>query len=229
MTTSVRAAVSWSGGKDSCLALLRAADEGLIAKTLLTMMDPGGPSKSHALPAAVLAAQAGAMGRHWLPVEAELSQYGVAFDAALRMLEGTGHTHMIFGDIDLQAHRDWLEPACRKTGLEPAFPLWGLQRSHVAREVIERAIRARIVCIDEGLLDAGFCGNEYDEGFLSSLPSSVCPCGEGGEFHTVVWDAPCFDRPLRLSRSAQRRVVSAPPLAPTTLVFEQPLLQEECK
>ena len=218
--------MSWSGGKDSCLALLRAADQGLRTESLLTMMEPGGPSKSHALPAPLFAAQAHAMGMRWLPVEAGLSHYAAVFDSALRGLRDTGHTHMIFGDIDLQAHRDWLEPACRKAGIEAVFPLWALPRENVAREVIERGIRARVVCVDTGLLDAGFCGAEYDEAFLARLPAGVCPCGEGGEFHTFVWDAPCFDRPLRLTAGERRRVASMPPLRPTELVFEEPVLRE---
>ena len=224
--SGARAAISWSGGKDSCLALLRAAEDGLPADTLVTMMDPGGPSKSHALPAALFLAQAEAMSRRWLPVEAGLAQYAGVFDAALHELRDTGHTHMIFGDIDLQAHRDWLEPACRKAGLEAVFPLWRLPRESVAQEVIARGILARVVCVDSGLLDAGFCGAEYDDAFLARLPAGVCPCGENGEFHTFVWDSPSFDRPLRLTAGEQRRVASMPPLRPTELVFEEPVLHE---
>lgn len=219
-----RAAVSWSGGKDSCLALLRARRDGHECRTLLTMMDEEGPSKSHALPASLLQAQADAMDLAWLPVTTSLAGYGRAFGEALERLRASGHTHMIFGDIDLQAHRDWLEPACRQARLVAVFPLWGLSRAAVAAEVIAAGIKARLVCVDAGRLSDDFCGAEYDAGLLARLPGDVCPCGEGGEFHTFVWDAPCFRDPLSLGRGPRRRVRSVPPLAPTDLVFEVPEL-----
>lgn len=118
-TSASRAAVSWSGGKDSCLALLRASREGHECGTLLTMMDEEGPSKSHGLPAPLLQAQADAMDLAWLPVASSLAGYRRAFGEALEGLRACGHTHMIFGDIDLQAHRDWLEPVCRQADLVP--------------------------------------------------------------------------------------------------------------
>jgi diphthamide synthase (EF-2-diphthine--ammonia ligase) len=104
------------------------------------------------------------------------------------------------------------------------FPLWGLSRVAVAAEVIAAGIKARLVCVDAGRLSADFCGAEYDAGLLARLPVDVCPCGEGGEFHTFVRDAPCFRYPLSLGRGPQRRVRSVPPLAPTDLVFEVPEL-----
>ena len=181
--------------------------------------------KSHGLPAPLLQAQTDARDLTWLPVAASLAGYGRAFGAALESLRAAGHTHMIFGDIDLQAHRDWLEPACQRADLVAVFPLWGLSRAAVAAEVLAAGIKARLVCVDAGRLSADFCGAEYDADLLTRLPGDVCPCGEGGEFHTFVWDAPCFRYPLSLGRGRQRRVRSAPPLAPTELVFAIPELR----
>ncbi len=222
-----RAAISWSGGKDSCLALLLAVDAGLEVATLVTMQDTDGLSKSHALPAALIEAQARALGRRWLPVATTSTGYANVFAATLAALRDAGHTHIVFGDIDLQAHRDWLDPISRRAGLEPVFPLWGMARPAVARAVLARGIRARVVAIDTRWLDASFCGVDYDEAFIERLPAGVCPCGEGGEFHTFVCDAPGFDRPLSLRRGVPRHVPSSPPLSPTELVFETPLLIEE--
>ena len=223
---SCRAAVSWSGGKDSCLALIRAVESGLSVSTLLTMVDPGGTSKSHALPGRLIAAQAQAMRLAHVGVEAETQDYSRAFFDALNELRDRGHTHMIFGDIDLQAHRDWLEPMCVRARLEAVFPLWEVARRAVADEIIARGIRARLVCVDASLLDESFCGSEFDQELLSRLPAGVCPCGEGGEFHTFVWDAPAFQKPLRLWSGSRVRVASKPPLAPTELVFQIPELIE---
>lgn len=218
------AAISWSAGKDSCLALLRAREAGLEVRTFLTMLDPDGLSKSHALPRELIAAQVAALGGTWQPAIAARSEYGEVFAVQLGQLRASGHTHLVFGDIDLQAHRDWLEPACERAGLQAVFPLWGMPRTAVAREIIERGIRARVVCVDTRWLDESHCGVEYDEAYLARLPAGVCPCGEDGEFHTFVWGGPGFSRSLAISPGAQRRVASQPPLIRTELVFQAPML-----
>ena len=220
-----RTAISWSGGKDSCLALEHAASRGLRADTLLTMVDPGGLSKSHSLPTDLLAAQANALGARLLPVVADVKDYGAVFLATLRSLREAGTTHMVFGDIDLQAHRDWLEPLCRSAEIEAVFPLWGMTRKAVASDILERGIRATVVCVDTRWLDESFCGVPYDQTFLDRLPQGVCPCGENGEFHTFVWDAPSFSEPIRCIDGPARRVRSLPPFAPTEFVFQSPTLR----
>lgn len=211
------AAISWSAGKDSCLALLRAREAGLDVQVFVTMLDPGGASKSHALPREVIAAQVQALGGRWWPVDAVAADYAERFDATLLALHAQGCRQMVFGDIDLRAHRDWLEPRCRKAGLEPHFPLWGQARRRIAEEIIARGIRARLVVVDAGRLDASFCGADYDAALLQRLPVTVCPCGEDGEFHTLVWDAPGFSAPLALQAAPVRLEPSTPPLAPATL------------
>jgi len=214
------AAISWSAGKDSCLALLRARESGLMVDTFVTMLDPDGLSKSHALPGELVCSQVQLLGGVWRPVVAGPGEYGAVFAAELDALRESGHTHMVFGDIDLQAHRDWLEPACVRAGLTAVFPLWGEARAAIAQEVIARGICARLVCVDTRWLDASFCGAAYDADLLARLPPGVCPCGEDGEFHTFVWNAPGFAQPLRLRLVQQRVVASRPPLSPTTLVFQ---------
>ncbi len=225
MTEVPRAAISWSAGKDACLAWLLVREQGLDVTTFVTMLDPDGPSKSHALPRALIEAQVRALGGRWHPVEVAMNDYAAVFAAMLDGLRAAGHTHMVFGDIDLQAHRDWLEPMCRRAGLEAVFPLWLMPRGEVASSIIAHGIRARVVCVDTRWLDDRFCGVEYDEAFIARLPAGVCPCGEGGEFHTFVWDAPGFDGQLALAPGTKRRVPSSPPLSPTTLIFETPSLR----
>ena len=176
------------------------------------------------MPRELIAAQVAALGGTWQPAEAGPGEYGEVFAAQLAQLRASGHTHMVFGDIDLQAHRDWLEPACERAGLQAVFPLWGMARTAVAREIIERGIRARIVCVDTRWLDESHCGVDYDEAYLACLPAGVCPCGEDGEFHTFVWGGPGFSSSLVLSPGVQRRVASQPPLIRTELVFQAPML-----
>jgi diphthine-ammonia ligase len=147
-------------------------------------------------------------------------EYATRFDACLRELVAGGHTHMIFGDIDLQAHRDWLAPACERAGLVPLFPLWGESRAALARELVTRGVQARVVCVDTCRLDASFCGSNYDAAFLARLPAGVCPCGEDGEFHTFVTGGPGFPASLQVIDGARRRLASQPPFTPTEFVFQ---------
>ena len=220
----MKTAISWSAGKDACLALLRVRDAGEQVDTFLTMLDPDGSSKSHGLPASLVSAQVEALGGRWQPAVADSHEYVHVFDEQLRALNAEGHDRMVFGDIDLQAHRDWLEAACARAGLSACFPLWGTSRGQIAREVIDRGIRARIICVDTRWLDESFCGAEYDDPLLARLPDGVCACGENGEFHTFVWNAPGFRTPVAIGGGVRRRVASRPPLAATELVFETPRL-----
>ena len=216
-----QAAISWSAGKDSCLALLRAREQGLRVEHFLTLCDADGKSKSHAIEPALIDAQVRALGG--LPLRVNVAdgvpgEYARCFDQSLHTLRAAGCSHMVFGDIDLQAHRDWLVPRC---GLTPVFALWGEPRAALAREVLRRGIRARIVCVDTALLDARFCGRDYDESLLADLPSGVCPCGEDGEFHTFVYDAPGMQSPLAVVSAGTEAVASVPPFRPTRFVFDR--------
>jgi diphthine-ammonia ligase len=217
-------AISWSGGKDSMLAGVRMREAGARVSLLVTMFDDAGASKSHALPLPLLQAQANALGAELLPVPSAPGRYGEAFHEALLGVRQRGIECMVFGDIDLQAHRDWIEPACARAGVSAAFPLWGRARSSVAREIIDAGIRALVVCVDVPRLGAEWCGRDYDLHFLQSLPPGVCPCAEDGEFHTFVWDGPGFAAPLALQRGVTRVEPSRPPLAPTTLALCMPTL-----
>ena len=219
-TTS--AAISWSAGKDAYLALLHARDAGLQVQHFVTMCEPDGQSKSHALPPALVAAQVAALGGQWWGVDVPAGGYAEAFSSTLARLRAGGVQAMVFGDIDLQAHRDWLEPACSQAGLQAVFPLWGRSRHGIAAEVIVRGIQARLVCVDLARLDASFCGAAYDAALLARLPPGVCPAGEDGEFHTVVLNGPGMAAPLQVQTLPQRRLATQPPWRPTTLLF-QPL------
>lgn len=218
--TSPRAAISWSAGKDSCLAWLLAREQGLDVSTFLTMCEPDGTSKSHALVPALIEAQVQAAGGSWRAARVPPGEYARVFDAELARLAAEGHAHLVFGDIDLAAHRDWLEPACARAGLNAVFPLWGMARADVAQAILARGIRARLVCVDTRWLDASFCGRDYDAALLAQLPSGVCPCGEGGEFHTFVFDAPGFSDVLPIANGAQRVVQARPPMPPVELVMQ---------
>ncbi len=188
---------SWSGGKDSCLAVARAMAAGVRVSTLLTMFEEKGErSRSHGLPPELLGAQAAAMGCRWRSRAATWRGYEQAFVEELHELGASGHTHGIFGDIDLQAHRDWEEKVCAAAGIEAVLPLWQEDRLRLADEFWNAGFRAVVVCTDDRFLPHEYCGRAYDRQFVNSLPAGVDACGENGEFHTFVFDGPLFARPV---------------------------------
>jgi len=189
----VKSFFSWSGGKDSMLALHRALDAGHDVRALLAMFDETGErSRSHALPPALMRAQADALGIPLVMRNAGWSTYEAVFTEQLRAFAEQGITHGLFGDIDLQPHRDWEEKVCAAAGIEAVLPLWHEPRRALVDELLALGYRARVVCVDARFLDASFCGREFDASFIADLPAEVDACGENGEFHTFVFDGPRF-------------------------------------
>ncbi len=209
--TRGRAVCSFSGGKDSCLALWRAQKEGLDVRALLVMFDESGErSRSHALPPSIIARQAESLGLEVVMRGASWKSYQQVFVEALQELHAAGYEVAIFGDIDLQAHRDWEEKVCAAAGMTACLPLWQIDRTTLVKEVLEAGFRARVVCVDSRYLSDEFCGREYDEAFLRDLPPGVDACGENGEFHTLVYDGPIFSKPVAYEIDGFEDVVTAP-------------------
>ena len=192
-----RAFFSWSGGKDSMLALHRVLAAGARVEALLAMFDEAGErSRSHALPPRLMQAQADALGIPLVMRKASWTDYEAVFTDQLQRFAAEGITHGLFGDIDLQAHRDWEEKVCGAAGISAALPLWKEPRRALVDELLSLGYRSRVVCVDARFLDAGFCGREFNASFIADLPAGVDACGENGEFHTFVFDGPHFSRPV---------------------------------
>lgn len=218
---AARGLMSWSGGKDSMLALHHAAASGVRVEALLTMLDETGQrSRSHALPPHLLQAQADALGLRLVTGRAGWADYEAVFTQRLRALAADGCTHAVFGDIDLQPHRDWEERVCAGAGLQPVLPLWQRPRRGLVDELFALGFRARVVCIDATKLAPSFCGRWFDPGFVADLPPGVDACGEGGEFHTIVVDGPGFAFPVAHELVALHDVRSTTPATGHHIVAE---------
>lgn len=206
-----RAVCSSSGGKDSLLALWHAGRQGLHPTTLLTMFDETGlRSRSHGVPRALVEQQALSMGLDLVGPSAGWTNYEPVFVQTLKDLKSNGHEVAIFGDIDLEPHREWEERVCRSASLEHSLPLWLRNRLELARESIALGFEALVVCVDSRYLSDDFCGRVFDESFIADLPPGVDACGENGEFHTFVIDGPLFARRLDV-RTEGRSEYIAPP------------------
>ncbi len=189
---------SWSGGKDSCLALHRALRNGFDVSRLLTMFDETEDrSRSHAISRELIQAQADTLGIELVTANASWKNYESVFIEMLGKFQKQNITHGIFGDIDLQAHRDWEEKVCASAEIEAVLPLWSENRRRMVDEFLSEGFRAVVVCVNEAFLDASFCGRIFDESFVNDLPESVDVCGENGEFHTFVFDGKPFINPVK--------------------------------
>lgn len=197
-----KAWMSWSSGKDSALALHEArATEGLDVVGLLTTVNAAFDRVAmHGVRRALLEAQAAALGLPlhvvelpWpCPNEVYEQRMAVAVDEAGR----SGPETMVFGDLYLEDIRRYRETALKGTGLLPTFPLWLRPTTEVARSLIDLGFRAVVVCVDPAQAPGEIAGRWYDRTLLDDLPAGVDPCGENGEFHTVVVDGPGFARPV---------------------------------
>jgi uncharacterized protein (TIGR00290 family) len=203
-----KALCSWSGGKDSCLALHLAIESGAPVTTLLSVFEEQEDrNRSHAMPMRLLQAQAEAMGMSLVTPRASWKTYESEFVSALKACRETGVESAVFGDIDLVPHREWEEKVCVAAGMCAHLPLWGWPRDKVVDAIFERNIKAICVCVNAGMLAREFCGRSYDRHFIEDLPPHVDACGENGEFHTFVMSAPLFRFPVDVGCKGLRRYV----------------------
>lgn len=195
-----RAGCSWSGGKDSCFALMQAVEQGYTPALLVNMMNENGQiSRSHGLPASILQQQAAAMS---LPLTATPSTWTDYEQNFVKVLKDASDkfavTTMVFGDIDLQAHRDWEEMVCAKAGLRALLPLWQQNRKALVLQMLAAGIVCMITSCNT-LLGESFLGEYLTPALITRLEEKgVDVCGENGEFHTIVIDCPLFKQPVEL-------------------------------
>jgi diphthine-ammonia ligase len=196
--TRPKAAISWSGGKDSCAALMRARHD-LDVVAMVTMLDERGVrSRSHGLRPEILEAQAERLGLRPFVNRCSWSTYDEAFAEMLRRLP-SDVSHVVFGDILFEEHRAWAEAMCRSCGLVPVEPLFGSNTDTLFTDWVVAGNEATIVTARAAQLDRSWLGRRLS---LEMLPEfrrlEVDPCGERGEYHTVVTNCPLFRAPLML-------------------------------
>ena len=194
-----RAAVSWSGGKDSYLALHRSRSSYDVV-ALITMFDEDGMrSRSHGLRPQILEAQAQRLGLPICKGRGSWATYEDGYLQALADARALEISHVIFGDIMYDSNREFPERVCAASGLIAVEPLWGEPTDRLYREFVLTGADARIVTVRESVLGPSWLGRRLTLSLLPELDAAGAdPCGEHGEYHTVVVDAPAFSSPLAL-------------------------------
>ena len=189
---------SWSGGKDSCYALMQAMNQGYQPKVLLNVLNEEGQiSRSHGIPAEILQAQACAASLPLHLIASSWQDYESKFVAALQTLAQIYKiSNAVFGDIDLQAHRDWEEKVCEKANIKAVLPLWKQDRRILVNNMLAAGIETIIVSCNEAMGE-GFLGKTLTPGLIDELEAiGIDACGENGEYHTLVVNCPLFSQGL---------------------------------
>jgi uncharacterized protein (TIGR00290 family) len=192
--------VSWSGGKDSCAALARSLPHFDVVAMVTMCDEERARSRSHGLRPEVLAGHAERLGLRRIVGACTWETYDAAFASALETLAADDVTHVIFGDILFDEHREWAERQCARHGRIAIEPLFGSSTTALFDEWIASGSQALIVTARAPLLDATWLGRSLNQGMLAEFAErGIDPCGERGEYHTLVIDSPLFNAPLRVS------------------------------
>ena len=198
-----RAAISWSGGKDSCAALHRVHQQFDVGSMVTMFDEDAARSRSHGLRPEVVAAQADRLGVAQVVGRCTWNTYNEAFTRVLDGIAAAGITHVVFGDIMFDEHRRWAERVCEGSGLTAVEPLWGESTDVLFDEWVASGAEALIVTARAEFLDSAWLGRRLAASMGPEFVRlGVDKCGERGEYHTVVTQTPLFSRPLSLRRAA---------------------------
>ena len=192
-------AVMSSGGKDSTLALDRARRNGFDVRFLANIYEGStGRVRFHGVRQGLIATQARALGLEYVAAATSPQSFEDAFLSTLKRLKASGVTGVIFGNIHLEDVRAWYEERVTANGLEHVEPLWGAPPVEIAWEVVEQGYRSIIVGVDLARPAVSYLGREFDADVVTDMSTTeeLDPCGEGGEYHTFVFDGPEFKAPV---------------------------------
>jgi diphthine-ammonia ligase len=195
---------SWSGGKDGCLACYRAVASGLKIRRLANMItEDGKRSRTHGVSAHVLQIQSQAIGIPLVQRRTTWHSYEAKFKSMLCAFRREGITGGVFGDIDLNEHREWVERVCQEVDITPYLPLWGESQNEILKDFIKSGFKAIVVATKADMLGEEWLGREVDLNFINRLAElrktkDITLCGEAGEYHTLVVDGPLFQKRMEI-------------------------------
>jgi uncharacterized protein (TIGR00290 family) len=204
--TTEKVILTWSGGKDSALALyeLQTTLGYEVSALLTTVTEDYDRVSMHGVRCALLGRQARSLGipveRVYISSKSSDEEYESRMKEMLTRYRRMGVSSVAFGDISLEDVRKYRERNLSKLGLNGLFPLWRKGSRRLANRFIDLGFKAIVTCVDSTALAKSFAGRVFDRQFLADLPSSVDPSGENGEFHSFVYDGPIFRRKIRCEK-----------------------------
>ncbi len=194
--------ISWSGGKDSSLALyeIQKSRDYEVAALITTITSDYDRVSMHGLRTILLDKQASSLNipleKIFISKNASNDEYESRLKEVLLKYKQLGIRDVVFGDLFLEEIKKYREDLLGKIGMECVFPIWKRDTVKLAKRFIELGFKAITVCVDSNVLGKEFAGREFDEHFLDDLPKAIDPCGENGEFHTFTYDGPVFNTPI---------------------------------
>ena len=197
--------MSWSGGKDSCLALyeIQKSSDYRIAALLTTITREYDCISMHGVRRALLERQATSLGLPLHPIliskGASNEEYELEMAQAFSEYREQVIDSVVFGDLFIEDIKAYREQFLARHGMKGLYPVWQRNTTSFIKKFIELGFKAVLSCVDSKTLDRSFAGKTIDEEFISSLPANVDPCGENGEFHTFVYDGPNFTQPVEFT------------------------------
>jgi uncharacterized protein (TIGR00290 family) len=200
-----RAFLSWSSGKDAAFALHEVRRLGLadVVGVLTAIDETADRVQMHGVRHALLDRQIDALGlpaiKVMLPNACPNDIYEERMAEAFGGLRAEGVRHIVYGDLFLEDIRAYRLKQMEAAGMQAIFPLWGRGTGELAKAMIASGLKARVACLDTRRLGRSFAGRRFGEAFLRDLPAGIDPCGENGEFHTVVTAGPIFAAPIATS------------------------------
>lgn len=196
---------SWSGGKESCLACYKALSEGFDVSYLLNFISEDGTrSRAHGISSDLIALQAKAIGIPIIQVKSSWEGYEAKLKEAVEELKKKRVKGGIFGDIDLQEHREWVDRVCSEVEVASIEPLWGNDPNEILNEFVNAGFKAIVIKVKADWFGKEWLGREIDGQFINDLPEEIHPCGEHGEYHTFVVDGPLFQRRVEIIKSDKK-------------------------
>jgi len=197
--------VSWSGGKDSCMALyeIQQMNGYQVAALLTTITRDYDRISMHGVRRVLLERQAESLGLRlhqvYISKGATNEEYESKMKEAFSLYCAEGVNRVVFGDLFLEDIKKYREQLLAPLGMKGLFPIWKQDTARMIRTFIDLGFKAVVTCVDPRVLDQSFAGRLIDDAFLRQLPPGVDPCGENGEFHSFVFDGPTFREEIKFS------------------------------
>ncbi|HHP0472567.1 TPA: ATPase [Vibrio harveyi] len=204
MTKPKRVVISWSSGKDSTLTLerLNEAPHYQVVGLYTTYVDKEVPFQ--ATPLEVVQMQADLLGLSLITIELPevFPNNDIYQSTIVNALQSSGLNveAVAFGDMFCNGIADYRRSYIEPAGWECVFPLLGEESKALAFEIIERGIQTMLITTDGNVLPPEWCGRWYDKTLIESLPGHIDPCGEDGEFHTLVTSTSSFQGHIELAK-----------------------------